>query len=120
MYYMIEKKTPIKQNVVVLFIILFLFFILIPIPYYQSEIVSCKMGQTCPKAGWYWGKSITQLINYSLKNTSKVESVNVDENNGSATEGKFCGGFAGVACPEGFFCKLDGKYPDAGGTCIKK
>lgn len=37
----------------------------------------------------------------------------------SNTEGKFCGGFAGVACPKGYSCKLDGKYPDAGGVCIK-
>jgi hypothetical protein len=31
--------------------------------------------------------------------------------------GQFCGGFAGVACPEGYTCKLDGDYPDAGGYC---
>jgi len=30
---------------------------------------------------------------------------------------KFCGGIAGIACPSGFSCKLDGTYPDAGGTC---
>lgn len=29
----------------------------------------------------------------------------------------FCGGIAGVACPSGFVCKLDGAYPDAGGMC---
>jgi len=34
-------------------------------------------------------------------------------------EGKFCGGIAGVACPEGYTCKLDGNYPDAGGKCVK-
>ena len=31
----------------------------------------------------------------------------------------FCGGIAGISCPEGFTCKLDGNYPDAGGKCIK-
>lgn len=31
----------------------------------------------------------------------------------------FCGGIAGVACPAGYGCKLDGSYPDAGGTCVK-
>jgi hypothetical protein len=36
-----------------------------------------------------------------------------------SVEGKFCGGIAGVACPGGYKCKLDGSYPDAGGTCIK-
>lgn len=33
---------------------------------------------------------------------------------------KFCGGFARSICPEGFSCKLDGKYPDASGKCVKK
>lgn len=32
-------------------------------------------------------------------------------------EGRFCGGIAGLACPSGFSCKLDGSYPDAGGKC---
>jgi hypothetical protein len=30
----------------------------------------------------------------------------------------FCGGIAGFPCPDGMRCKLDGNYPDAGGTCI--
>ena len=34
-------------------------------------------------------------------------------------QGKFCGGIAGILCPKGFDCKLDGNYPDAGGTCVK-
>lgn len=32
--------------------------------------------------------------------------------------GQFCGGFAGIECPLGSSCKLDGNYPDAGGKCI--
>ncbi len=35
------------------------------------------------------------------------------------SEGKFCGGFAGFPCPDGYACKLDGDYPDASGTCSK-
>lgn len=31
----------------------------------------------------------------------------------------FCGGIAGILCPVGFTCRMDGNYPDAGGTCIK-
>ena len=30
----------------------------------------------------------------------------------------FCGGIAGKTCPAGLQCKLDGTYPDAGGTCV--
>lgn len=36
------------------------------------------------------------------------------------TENKFCGGIAAIKCPDGYSCKLDGNYPDAGGTCVKK
>ena|SRR3989344_1091106 len=36
------------------------------------------------------------------------------------TEGAFCGGFAGTPCPNGYTCKLEGNYPDAGGVCIKE
>ncbi len=31
----------------------------------------------------------------------------------------FCGGIAGKLCPSGYYCKYEGTYPDAGGTCIK-
>ncbi|MCL4387033.1 hypothetical protein M1307_01390 [Patescibacteria group bacterium] len=34
-------------------------------------------------------------------------------------EGKFCGGIANIQCPEGYACKLDGSYPDAGGKCAR-
>lgn len=34
--------------------------------------------------------------------------------------GEFCGGFGGILCPEGYECKLDGDYPDAGGICVSK
>lgn len=30
----------------------------------------------------------------------------------------FCGGIAGISCPQGYTCNLDGNYPDAGGKCI--
>lgn len=30
-----------------------------------------------------------------------------------------CGGIAGKLCPSGYFCKYDGTYPDAAGTCLK-
>ncbi|MCR4313420.1 MAG: hypothetical protein NUV58_04170 [Candidatus Roizmanbacteria bacterium] len=34
-------------------------------------------------------------------------------------QGKFCGGIAGILCPEGYDCNLDGNYPDAAGVCVK-
>lgn len=32
--------------------------------------------------------------------------------------GMFCGGIAAMRCPYGYYCKLDGTYPDAGGKCV--
>lgn len=34
------------------------------------------------------------------------------------TEGKICGGIAGIQCPTDYQCKLEGNYPDASGICI--
>lgn len=34
-------------------------------------------------------------------------------------QGTMCGGIAGLTCPEGSYCKYEGTYPDAAGTCIK-
>ena len=35
------------------------------------------------------------------------------------SKGEFCGGIAGIQCPSGYGCVLDGNYPDAGGACQK-
>lgn len=32
----------------------------------------------------------------------------------------FCGGIAGVECPSGYRCQLEGNYPDAGGKCVRE
>ena len=41
----------------------------------------------------------------------------------ASAEGRFCGGIAANLpenqCPEGYTCKLDSNYPDAGGKCVK-
>jgi len=34
--------------------------------------------------------------------------------------GAFCGGIAGIKCPDGYTCKIGGSYPDAGGTCVRQ
>jgi hypothetical protein len=33
---------------------------------------------------------------------------------------KMCGGIAGIKCPEGYTCMLDGRHPDASGVCVKE
>lgn len=39
-------------------------------------------------------------------------------NSNSSVPEKFCGGIAGIPCPSGYTCKLEGNYPDAGGKCL--
>lgn len=34
------------------------------------------------------------------------------------SEDKMCGGIMGLPCPTGYYCELDGNYPDASGKCI--
>lgn len=36
------------------------------------------------------------------------------------TTSQFCGGVAGLTCPAGFECILEGNFPDAGGTCVRQ
>ena len=49
----------------------------------------------------------------------RILESNLNKNNTTDSEGKFCGGIAGMPCPNGYGCRLDGSYPDAGGKCIK-
>jgi hypothetical protein len=35
------------------------------------------------------------------------------------SEGKMCGGIAGLRCKAGLKCKLSGNHPDASGTCVR-
>lgn len=45
-----------------------------PVPYYQTEEVPCAMGQTCPKPGWHFGKSLFQNILSWLSESSRAQS----------------------------------------------
>lgn len=38
---------------------------------------------------------------------------------GKSVEGQFCGGIAAFQCLDGYICKLDDDYPDAGGKCVR-
>lgn len=35
------------------------------------------------------------------------------------SEGKMCGGIAGLRCKAGLNCRITAKHPDASGTCVK-
>jgi len=62
-------------------------------------------------------KEVTRL---SSQQTTPASSP-TPESTGQITptpRGQFCGGIAGVECPSGYTCQLEGNYPDAGGTCV--
>lgn len=62
---------------------------------------------------------VSALIAYQTGKSKQPNVQQVQQDDSSSSEGEFCGGFAGVACPEGYTCKLDSNYPDAGGVCLK-
>jgi len=64
--------------VVILIGILLLLFVA-PTPYYQSEEVSCKPGQTnCPRIGWHWNKSLYQSLIGYIRYSSRSQVSQVD------------------------------------------
>jgi hypothetical protein len=64
--------------------------------------------------------SVTVLFSMGLLACSSAPE---DNSTGTDDEelrtAKICGGFAGIACPDGYECHLKGNYPDASGTCKK-
>ena len=66
------------------------------------------------------GKGLYQIHLPLAENEAQYQILSTFKfTDGNAT-GQFCGGIAGIACREGYDCKYDGDYPDAGGVCIKK
>lgn len=55
---------------------------------------------------------------YTIPDLSGERVAPETENETTTTEASFCGGIAGIMCPPGHTCQLDGDYPDAGGVCI--
>jgi len=52
--------------------------------------------------------------------TTELNRCLTENEKGSSTPGTFCGGIAGMVCPLGFTCQIDGNYPDSGGKCVKQ
>ena len=88
----------------------------------------CPVGLRCTSKASYPDASgncqyiwpLSQIISKSHSDYSfETESNNDGPEKETNQESQFCGGIANVACPEGYRCKLDGKYPDAGGKCTR-
>jgi len=64
-------------------------------------------------------KNKVRFIQTISEEEQRILESNLNRNSNSDGNGKFCGGIAGIACPTGYTCKLDGNFPDAGGKCVK-
>ena len=56
---------------------------------------------------------------YSNDCFAEAAGVKIAKKGKCQPEGIFCGGIAGIQCPTGYQCQLEGNYPDAGGKCVK-
>lgn len=75
----IPPAKPGRSNIWILgtiFLGILTIFLVTPIPYYQTEEIICKPGQTnCPKPGWHTNPSILQSILASRSTRSGLVSV---------------------------------------------
>ena len=74
--------------------------------------------------GWYWGQRDQKKPNTPSDwifsgDTSRSDCWHKIGVDCVTPTSQFCGGIQGIMCSEGYSCKLDGNYPDAGGTCVK-
>jgi len=56
---------------------------------------------------------------YPNASAASCESVAVKHAGACGTQGDFCGGMANTTCAAGWSCRLDGSWPDAGGSCVQ-
>lgn len=89
------------------------------------------MNTACTNAGGHWTSSGPEFVsccrgppycadeNGSRIDLSQFQPTPTPVTTATpATTPGFCGGIAGIPCPAGFTCRLDGNYPDAGGVCV--
>jgi len=80
---------------------------------YPSNTNSAVHNVVLPRDGVY----LVVVGEYRGRNGS-FEVTLLCDGGGCENSSVFCGGIAGLPCPDGFWCKLDGDYPDAGGQCL--
>lgn len=87
------------------------------LPALLGLIIGISVGIFFTKDAEEYRKQINNY--YSKPNKESVSPTSSSTN----PEGKFCGGIAAnlpeYQCPNGYYCQLDGDYPDASGRCVK-
>ncbi len=91
-------------------------------PWVPLEVVQCPQGQECNRPAVmsdYLGEELE--VSGGIKSDPSMGTyINVLGARKRGAEGEFCGGIAAFPCATGLRCQLDGDYPDAGGTCVRK
>lgn len=86
-------------------------------PSSYAECIKAK-GSTLQKT--YPGVCVSKVGDRFIQPLSQIEQELLEAPITGDPVGQFCGGIMGKACPQGYTCKYDGNYPDAGGKCIKE
>jgi len=77
----------------------------------------CPEGAMCKCASvekTFSNKCLANCENGTILRPGSCDSTSIGDNSNN----NFCGGIAAIKCKEGYRCKLDGDYPDAGGKCV--
>ncbi len=82
-------------------------------------VVILALGGTAFASQWWWEQMELARQDEVLLDMPIVSDQPELDQASNPPEGQFCGGIAGVMCPSGYSCKLEGSYPDAGGACKK-
>jgi len=133
------NRWKIEHNKILLYIILFLIAVLICIVFQIKHLNKEKndnnaLNDTGENVGMANPASV-----YCINQSGKLEIRSDEQGNqygvcifddGSECEewkffrgecGQMCGGIAGIMCPDGETCNMQGKkYPDASGICVEK
>jgi len=135
------RRWKIEHNKVLFGIILALIVLLIVIIFqirHLNKEKSSNINNTTGNMGSNVGMANPASV-YCINQSGKLEIRSDSEgnqygvcifNDGSECEewkyfrgecGQMCGGIAGIMCPEGETCNMQGKtYPDASGVCVEK
>jgi hypothetical protein len=90
-------------------------------PWLPLEVATCPQGEQCNRPA-----VMSDLLGKEMEAYGTIETgpngiwLNVYNYRAHSAEGEFCGGIAAFPCATGLQCRLDGDYPDAGGTCVRK
>lgn len=80
-----------------------------------SKTIALLLFISLPIVAFIFGINYQKILSRQKDNNSNKNYINQTDN----TQKKMCGGIAGIKCPDGYICNMQGKnFPDASGICI--